>query len=129
MQTAVWDTYVKRRNGNVMHFDIIVPDTIKDPQVIYSFGKTYLNEKDEIDSKLDIEECQFCHIEEQTLEMKAAITKQGYYILEMDEIPSQLPLNPTKRDLILHLKAHNKNYRFASFKGKSIEEIQEMLGL
>lgn len=127
MQTAVWDTYVKKKDGNVMHFDIIVPDGIKDQQIIYGYGKIYLAQKGETESGLDTEECRFCHIEEPTLEMKEAIDSQGYFILEMDEIPAQLPLNPGKRDLILYLKAHNKNYRFADFKGKSLEEIQGLL--
>ena len=54
MQTAVWDTYVKKKNGNVMHFDIIVPDSIKDAQVIYGYGKTYLAKNGETESRLDM---------------------------------------------------------------------------
>lgn len=38
MKIAVWDTYVTKKDGTVMHFDIITPDTIKDEQIIYSFG-------------------------------------------------------------------------------------------
>ena len=127
MQTAVWDTYVKKKDGNVMHFDIIVPDSIKDEQVIYGYGKTYLAKNGETESSLDMEECRFCHIEEPTPEMKEAINTQGYYILEMDEIPATLPLNPLRRDLILYIRAHYKEYRFANFQGKTTEEIQHLL--
>ena len=127
MKVAVWDTYVKKKNGNVMHFDIIVPDTVKDTEIIYRYGKAYLAQNGETESSLDTEECQFCHIEEPTPEMKEAISRQGYFILEMDEIPAQLPLHPSRRDLILHLKAHNENYRFTDFKGKSVEEITGLL--
>lgn len=127
MQTAVWDTYVKKKNGNVMHFDIIVPDTLKDTKTIYGFGKAYLAQNGETESNLDTEECKFCHIEEPTSEIKEAINRQGYFILEMDEIPAQLPAQPSRRDLILHLKAHNKDYRFADFRGKSVEEITNFL--
>ncbi|MFN3405371.1 MAG: DUF2024 family protein [Cytophagaceae bacterium] len=126
MNVAVWDTYVKKKDGNVMHFDIIVPAGIK-AELVYQYGKKYLQEINESDNKLDIEECQFCHMEEPTEEMLAAINKQGYYILQMDEIPAQLPATPTRRDLILHLRAHYKEYRFADFKGKSLEEIQSLV--
>jgi len=30
MKVAVWDTYVTRKEGNIMHFDVIVPEEIKD---------------------------------------------------------------------------------------------------
>lgn len=127
MQTAVWDTYVKKKEGNIMHFDIIVPESIKDAQVIYGYGKTYLAKKGETESRLDIEECRFCHIEEATTEMKEAINQQGYYILEMDEIRAALPANPLRRDLILYVRAHYKEHRFANFQGKTTEEIQNLL--
>lgn len=126
MNIAVWDTYVKKKDGSVMHFDIIAPEAIK-AEKIHEYGRAYLVVKNEAESRLDIEECQFCHIEEPTPEMKAAIDKQGYYILEMDEIPATLPPNPSRRDLILHLRAHYEQYRFMDFKEKSIEEIQNMV--
>ena len=127
MQTAVWDTYVKKKDGNVLHFDIIVPDIIKDPRIIYGYGKEYLAKNGETDSRLDMEECRFCHIEEPTLEMKEAINRQGYFILEMDEIPAKLPANPSRRDLILYLRGHYKEYRFADLKAKTPEQIQQLL--
>ena len=30
MHVAVWDTYVTKKDGTVMHFDIIAPVDIKD---------------------------------------------------------------------------------------------------
>ncbi len=127
MQVAVWDTYVKKKNGNVMHFDIMVPDTMKDSAVIYRYGKEYLNTKSESEGILNTEECQFCHVEEPTGEMKSSINQKGYFILEMDEIPSQLPENPSRKDIIMHLRAFYPQYRFADFKGKSIEEVKAIL--
>jgi hypothetical protein len=127
MQAAVWDTYVKKKDGNVMHFDIIVPDSIKDEQVIYGYGKAYLVKNGEAESRLNIEECRFCHIEEPTTEMKEAINTKGYYILEMDEIPAALSPNPSRRDLIFYIRAHYKEHRFANFQGKTTEDIQNLL--
>lgn len=127
MQTAVWDTYVKKRDGNVLHFDIIVPITIKDPQIIYGYGKEYLAKNEETDGQLDMEQCRFCHIEEPAPEMKEAINRQGYFILEIDEIPAKLPANPTRRELILYLRGHYKEYRFADLKAKTPEQIQQLI--
>ncbi|RYD82581.1 MAG: DUF2024 family protein [Sphingobacteriales bacterium] len=40
MQVAVWDTYVTKKDGSVMHFDIIAPSTIKDEATIFAYGMT-----------------------------------------------------------------------------------------
>jgi hypothetical protein len=127
MKVDVWDTYVTKNDGNVMHFDIIVPENIKDRGMVYQFGKAYLASKNESGSHLDTDECQFCHIEEPTVEMLESIENKGYFILEMEEIPVVLPENPTRRQLILHLRAFHKAYRFASFVGKSMEDVQFLL--
>jgi hypothetical protein len=42
MKVAVWDTYVTKKDGSVMHFDILAPESIKDTAVIYNYGKDYL---------------------------------------------------------------------------------------
>ncbi|MEO0337906.1 MAG: DUF2024 family protein, partial [Bacteroidota bacterium] len=47
MKVAVWDTYVKRVDGRIMHFDIIVPADLKAEETIYNFGKAYLEQKGE----------------------------------------------------------------------------------
>ncbi len=127
MKVDVWDTYVTKKDGNVMHFDIIVPENIKDKAVVYQFGKEYLAFKNEGESHLDTDECQFCHIEEPTAEMIESIENMGYFILEMEGISTTLPPIPTRRELILHLRAFYKKHRFADFKGKSVEDLQLLL--
>ena len=67
-----------------MHFDIIVPDLIKDENNILTFGKDYLLSKNQQSQTLTSKECSFCHIEQATDEMVEAIEKQGYYIIEME---------------------------------------------
>lgn len=127
MKLAVWDTYVKKRDGNVMHFDIIVPEEVTSKEKIFEFGRAYLDSKNEREAKLESEECQFCHIEEANEEMISSINTKGYYILEMEEIPAALPENPSRRDLILHLRAFYPPHRFANFKGKSEDEVKALL--
>ncbi len=89
MKIAVWDTYVQRKPSGeegkqpLMHFDILVPEgtPFEDVQV---FGRLFLDEKNESDQALTTKECQFCHIESATPEMKASIASDGYIIIEME---------------------------------------------
>jgi hypothetical protein len=83
MQVAVWDTYVIKKDGTVMHFDILVPDKLKDEEIIYNYGKNYLTTKNQQGQSLASKECHFCHIEEATEEMLSSISEKGYYIIEM----------------------------------------------
>jgi Domain of unknown function (DUF2024) len=83
MKVAVWDTYVTKEDGSVMHFDIIAPSELKDEATIYKYGKDYLNLKNQEGQDLSSKECNFCHIESATEEMVSAIEEKGYYIIEM----------------------------------------------
>jgi hypothetical protein len=82
MKAAVFDTYVPKKEGGLMHFDIIVPESTP-VALVHSFGKAYLNEKEQASQPLTTQECWFCHIEQATDEMLAAFAQKGYYILEM----------------------------------------------
>lgn len=84
MQVAVWDTYVTKKDGTIMHFDIIVPATMNDTTVIYNFGKEYLKSKAQQGQALTAKECRFCHIEKLKPEWESAIIQKGYYIYEME---------------------------------------------
>ena len=84
MNVAVWDTYVKREDGNTMHFDILVPDNITNEQTVFNYGKDYLKTKDFKTGVLTSKECHLCHIEQVTEEIISSINKQGYFIIEME---------------------------------------------
>jgi hypothetical protein len=84
MKVAVWDTYVTKKDGSIMHFDIIAPDALKDETIIHIFGKDYLQSKGEEGQPLTAKECRFCHIEEAAVEMEIAINEKGYFIVEME---------------------------------------------
>jgi hypothetical protein len=127
MAVAVWDTYVKRKDGSVLHFDIITNETTKDEAIIHRYGKVYLQSKGEEASIISSAECQFCHIEHPTTEMESAIQEKGFYILEMDDIPAKLPANPKRRDLILHLRGHFANYRFEQLNIMPDEKLIELI--
>lgn len=84
MNVAVWDTYVQKKDGGVMHFDIIAPSTIKEEKLIHEMGKKYLKSKGQEGQALTAKECRYCHQEVVDGELLEAIEKSGYYIIEMD---------------------------------------------
>ncbi|MDD3459468.1 MAG: DUF2024 family protein [Weeksellaceae bacterium] len=84
MRVAVWDTYVTKKDGSVMHFDIIAPAEIKDEEMIHNYGREYLETKDQMGQPLTSKECSFCHIETVRPQWEAEIKQKGYYIYEME---------------------------------------------
>lgn len=82
MQAAVFDTYVTKKEGGLMHFDIIVPQYTPVDRVIL-FGQDYLNRRGQMGQPLTTNECQFCHIEQATEPMQEAFNEKGHFILEM----------------------------------------------
>lgn len=84
MKIAVWDTYVNKPEGPVMHFDILVPEHIQDPDKSYNFGKQYLKNKGLSELPLTARECQFCHVEMASPEIQKHIVEHGFYIIEME---------------------------------------------
>lgn len=84
MQVAVWDTYVTKKDGTTMHFDIVAPSDITDTTVIYNYGKEYLKTKNQEGQPLTSKECRFCHIETLKPQWEIDINKKGYFILEME---------------------------------------------
>lgn len=84
MKVAVWDTYVTKKDGTIMHFDILVPEHIEDPAVIYGFGRTFLETKGQGGQSLAAEECSFCHVEALKPTWEKSITEQGFFIIEME---------------------------------------------
>ena len=84
MKVAVWDTYVTKKDGRVMHFDIVAPVEITDTTTIYNYGKTYLKSKGQEGQPLTSKQCRFCHVRQVFPEWMADIRKQGYYIIELE---------------------------------------------
>lgn len=84
MKVAVWDTYVTKKDGSIMHFDIIAPQEIRDTTIIHNYGKDYLKSKGQDGQLLTSKECSFCHIESVRPHWEAEINQKGYYIIEME---------------------------------------------
>jgi hypothetical protein len=86
MQTkvSVYDTYVPKKQGGVMHFDILVDSNEKDLEKIYGYGREYLLSKGQEGQPLTAKECRFCHVENAKGAMEDSIQAKGYYIIEME---------------------------------------------
>ena len=84
MKVVVWDTYVTKKDGSIMHFDIIAPEEIKDTTIIYAYGREYLKTKGQEEQSLTSKECSFCHIETVRPQCEAEIKQKGYFIIEME---------------------------------------------
>ena len=83
-EVNVWDTYVTKKEGGLMHFDIVAPVAIADPETIYAYGKQYLKGKGQEGQALSAKQCRLCHIEVLRPEWEAEIEEQGFFIIEME---------------------------------------------
>ncbi len=81
----VFDTYVKSKNGHVMHFDVITDKN--DTEKAITFAKEWLKSIGENDAKVTIEECRFCHTQSVSEEIEIEIMTNGYFIAKMEGCP------------------------------------------
>ena len=86
MECAVYDTYVTKRDGRTMHFDVIVESATPHEKAI-EYGREYLNTIGEGGQKMTQEECQFCHIQESPPMVAKDIENKGYFIQKMEGCP------------------------------------------
>jgi Domain of unknown function (DUF2024) len=128
MKVSVFDTYVLKSNGSTAHFDILVPEEKNSLEEVLAFSKTHLERLGEGSQSISAAECQFCHIEEPTQEVLNSIEQQGFHVIVMDDIPAKLPDQPTRRQLIEHLRAKSEGLRFANFRGKTAEDLWALAG-
>ncbi len=82
MEVAVFDTYVRKPNGGLMHFDILVESKTESEKVL-QYGKAYLSQKGFNNLELTTKECKFCHVENPGENVTSIIKEMGYAIIEM----------------------------------------------
>jgi len=81
----VFDTYVKSKNGHVMHFDVITDKN--DTEKAITFAKEWLKSIGETGAKVTTEECRFCHTQSVSEEIEIEIMTNGYFIAKMEGCP------------------------------------------
>jgi len=82
-QGNFYDTYVTKKDGQIMHFDVMVPEETP-PESVLEFANTYLGSVGQAGQKCGVNECKFCHVEHARPEIEQSIRASGYYILEME---------------------------------------------
>jgi len=85
MDIHVYDTYVKAKNGDTMHFDVITAE--KDPKKAIEYAKQWLESIGEGDSTVTGEECNFCHTQGAPPQVENEIKEKGFYIYKMENCP------------------------------------------
>lgn len=80
----IWDTYVTKKDGGIMHFDIVAPVAVTDTTIIYDYGKEYLKTKGQEGQPLTSKQCRLCHMEYLRPAWEAEIKEKGYFIIEME---------------------------------------------
>jgi hypothetical protein len=81
----VFDTYVKSKDGQIMHFDVITDK--KDTEKAIAYAKEWLEKIGEKNSKVTTEECRFCHTQSVSEEVEIEIMTNGYFIAKMEGCP------------------------------------------
>ena len=83
MKVAVYDTHVTKKNGGIMHFDIVVPEEMP-PEQVLEFGKQYLQTVGQAGQPLSAKECEFCHREQARPVVEQSIRERGFHIVELE---------------------------------------------
>jgi hypothetical protein len=81
----VFDTYVKSKKGQIMHFDVITDKN--DTEKAIAYAKEWLKGIGEEDAKVSTEECRFCHTQSVSEEIEIEIMTNGYFIAKMEGCP------------------------------------------
>lgn len=85
MEIHVYDTYVKAKDGHVMHFDVFT--AVKDGEQAIVYAKEWLSSIGEDDAVVSSKECRFCHSQQAPGDVVDAINRQGYFIYKMEGCP------------------------------------------
>ena len=86
MECAVYDTYVTKKDGRIMHFDVIVESNTPHEKAI-NYGREFLEQVGQGGQTMTQEECQFCHIQEAPPVVAKEIENRGYFIQKMEGCP------------------------------------------
>ena len=80
----VFDTYVKSKDGHIMHFDVITDKN--DTEKAIAFAKEWLKSIEE-EAIVTTKECRFCHTQSVSEEIEIEIMTNGYFIAKMEGCP------------------------------------------
>lgn len=87
MKIDVYDSYATARNGQRMHFDVLVTTDTAAAQA-HQYGQQWLQSIGESAHGLQQSHCQFCHTAAANPEVARHIQQHGYFILQMEGCPA-----------------------------------------
>ncbi len=82
MEIHVYDTYVKAKDGHIMHFDVFT--AVRDEKKAIEYAKQWLASIGEGDAVVTSKECRFCHSQGAPADVIETINKNGYFIYKME---------------------------------------------
>ena len=85
MDFHVFDTYVKGKNGQTMHFDVITDKNNSEKAIL--FAKEWLKGIGEKEIIITTKEYRFCHTQSVSEEVEIEIMTNGYFIAKMEGCP------------------------------------------
>lgn len=86
MSSHVFDTYAKKANGGIMHFDVIIDE--QDPQKALDCARHWLESTGHGDATVTQETCYFCHsVDDTPAEMRRQIDAVGYAVYKLEGCP------------------------------------------
>lgn len=86
MQIDVHDTYARTDQGELLHFDVLLPAGQID--LAERIARQWLNSIGLESQQISLERCRYCHSESANPEIQQEINQQGYAIIPMEGCPA-----------------------------------------
>ena len=85
MKVDVYDTYAYTSEGDLLHFDVLLPSSNGERAADYA--REWLQNIGINIDRINQDQCRFCHTEAANPEVKKQVKKHGYFILQMEGCP------------------------------------------
>lgn len=86
MNIDVYDTYVRTLEGDLMHFDVLLPGG--EGTWANDYANEWLLSIGKIPEELTQQNCRYCHTETASPEVRKQIREHGYFIIQMESCPA-----------------------------------------
>jgi len=86
MNVNIYDTHVRTVEGDLLHFDVLLPAG-EGFMAVY-FAKKWMLSVGKIPREITQENCRYRHTETATPEVQKRIHEHGYFIIQMEGCPA-----------------------------------------
>lgn len=88
MNVDVYDTHAHTTDGQVLHFDVLLPSGSGERALEYA--REWLQSIGIGIDRITLDQCRFCHSEAATPEVQRQLESKGYFILQMEGCPAPI---------------------------------------